>query len=1454
MTQKHLLVIIGLLFLRVMSLQAQYTGQSSYTLTVDSSAATNIQWYQISQAGTTTAISSATSLTYSASASSIYYATFKLPGDTCTKTSTMSYLVCDISTVTLNGAANNPTATTFLWTYHGTPTATFTTATIQPTQYGRYTLNTNGETCTNQYPTIDIYKFTPTAPSVGGTAAYTGGTICSTANMGTITLTGQTGDILKWQTSTNGGTSWTDIANTDSKTNYTFINAANNQKYRAIINTNGQYCVDSASTVVTITTLPTACTTSTCTYTSGTFAPTINTNTSANFTTHVILINPNDGLIKYVTAAGSTSFTGVAIGDYIMYAVTYDNTVSPTPTLTVGTNISVLTGCFSVSDPFITKVCCPTIAAPTTTVAQPTCSVATGTITVTAPASGVTYSFDNGSTYQAGATSSALAAGTYQVIVKDNTNGCTSTAASVIVNAQPLPPSVPTASATTQPTCSVATGKITITAPTGTGMTYSIDGSTYTNTTGVFIGVFSGTYSVTAKSSAGCTSNSTSVTINAQPITPSVPTANVTSQPTCSVATGTITITAPTGTGMTYSINGSIYTNTTGVFTGVATGTYSVTARSSGGCTSTATSVTVNAQPATPSVPTASATSQPTCSVATGTITITAPTGAGMTYSIDGSIYTNTTGIFTGVAIGTYSVTAKNSAGCASNGTSVTINAQPSTASVPTASVTSQPTCSVATGTITVTAPTETGMTYSIDGSTYTNTTGVFTNISAGTYSVTAKNSAGCTSNGTSVTVNAQPSTPSVPTANVTSQPTCSVATGTITVTAPTGTGMTYSIDGSTYTNTTGIFTGVAIGTYSVTAKNSAGCTSSSASVTVNPQPAIPTINSIAKTDPSLLTCPSLNDGSITITATGSNLQYSKDGGTTWQISNIFTGLLAGSYTIKVKDSISTCEAVYASNPFVLVAPTCNEVCNDSVDNDGDGKIDCEDADCTPCSCTSISNITYTAPTTNPTVNHTRRYVLTDDSGVIQKTSTTPLFVNCPSGQYRVYTVWYIAATYTPPLSINSNISAVTGSNVVVSFPTLEKVCAPTVQYETRILEKNYDCFTKKLTIQVQVRAKPNTGTFLMGDANYRFDYNATQLTNPVIVSQEHFSNVAPANDVNYVAQSLNGSSEGPTVGTVSLNTVYGGGGLGAQMVDSIWQTVSCIQFTKRDTALCYAFRWHDNVENPSTGMSGIVLGSGGAYDTYDVKTGNYYGNLQQCLSTLNCCTTLSLKVILEGPYNATTGLMSTVLNDRGLLPGQTPVGQFAVPTPDGQPFRSAPWNYAGTEAVITYPATVVDWVLVSLRTDSTTATSTVFRKAGLLHSDGHISFIDSCWNMTLGQKYFVVIEHRNHLGVMSNIGFSAQISTIIDFTTGDGYIRTNPPTTGQKQVGAKWVMLTGDGRKDSQTTNYDVNFNDSQRWKTESGIFDQYRYSDFNLDADTNFFDSNLWKKNNGRYSGVPH
>ena len=82
-------------------------------------------------------------------------------------------------------------------------------------------------------------------------------------------------------------------------------------------------------------------------------------------------------------------------------------------------------------------------------------------------------------------------------------------------------------------------------------------------------------------------------------------------------------------------------------------------------------SIIINAKPAAPALDII----QPTCAVTTGTISITAPTGAGFSYSIDGINYTNTNGIFSNVSSGNYNVTVKNSSGCISAATPATINA-----------------------------------------------------------------------------------------------------------------------------------------------------------------------------------------------------------------------------------------------------------------------------------------------------------------------------------------------------------------------------------------------------------------------------------------------------------------------------------------------------------------------------------------------------------------------------------------------------------------------------------------------------------------------------------------------------------------------------------------------------------------------------------------------------------
>jgi uncharacterized repeat protein (TIGR01451 family) len=89
--------------------------------------------------------------------------------------------------------------------------------------------------------------------TVGGTTTYTGGILCNPVNSGTITLSGQIGSVVKWQTSTTGGVSWSDIANTTAS--LSFSNAVNNQQYRAVVNGGvGSCAVNSSASTITVTT------------------------------------------------------------------------------------------------------------------------------------------------------------------------------------------------------------------------------------------------------------------------------------------------------------------------------------------------------------------------------------------------------------------------------------------------------------------------------------------------------------------------------------------------------------------------------------------------------------------------------------------------------------------------------------------------------------------------------------------------------------------------------------------------------------------------------------------------------------------------------------------------------------------------------------------------------------------------------------------------------------------------------------------------------------------------------------------------------------------------------------------------------------------------------------------------------------------------------------------------
>ncbi len=168
----------------------------------------------------------------------------------------------------------------------------------------------------------------------------------------------------------------------------------------------------------------------------------------------------------------------------------------------------------------------------------------------------------------------------------------------------------------------------------------------------------------------------------------------------------------------------------------------------------------------------------------------------------------------------------------------------------------------------------------------------------AGSYSVTVTDVNG--NAGISAPVNVSILSAS---ANITaSGPTLFCPGGAVVLTASAGNSYLWSNGATTQSITV-----TASGSYTVTVTNASGCSATSAAtiVTVNPLPAATN----TKTD---VTCIGGNDGSISVTALNGTpiYQYSKDGGVTYQYSNIFSGLTAGIYNIVVQSATGCVSAV----------------------------------------------------------------------------------------------------------------------------------------------------------------------------------------------------------------------------------------------------------------------------------------------------------------------------------------------------------------------------------------------------------------------------------------------------------------------------------------------------------------------------------------------------------------
>ena len=103
---------------------------------------------------------------------------------------------------------------------------------------------TDGNNC-------DTLSYSNYPETVGGSVTSSA-TVCSGANGATLTLAGYTGSILNWESSTDGGSSWSSIANTTNTQSYS--NITTTTIYRAIVKSG--VCLSVASSGATITVDP----------------------------------------------------------------------------------------------------------------------------------------------------------------------------------------------------------------------------------------------------------------------------------------------------------------------------------------------------------------------------------------------------------------------------------------------------------------------------------------------------------------------------------------------------------------------------------------------------------------------------------------------------------------------------------------------------------------------------------------------------------------------------------------------------------------------------------------------------------------------------------------------------------------------------------------------------------------------------------------------------------------------------------------------------------------------------------------------------------------------------------------------------------------------------------------------------------------------------------------------
>ena len=536
------------------------------------------------------------------------------------------------------------------------------------------------------------------------------------------------------------------------------------------------------------------------------------------------------------------------------------------------------------------------------------------------------YSLDGGLTLQSDTAFTGLGADNYVLTVMDE-NGCSID--SVVSVTEPSPITM-VFEDSTEITCHNAdNGSITFVAAGGTGtLNYVLEPGTIASSktdTGYFENLAPGVYQVMVTDDNGCGLTGNQITLEnpSQIVIDSTKYADIK----CGgINDGVITVYATGGTGtLQYSADGGAnFFDNGGKFTDLGPGSFDIVVVDANGCMQAASSsITLTAPPAIQI--TSIDSTDITCNGQTdGAINISATGGStGLIYSIDGGATFFNNGSFNSLPADTFNIVVQDSIGCFVTAGPVTLS-EPDAIGI-TAGTTDILCAGDSSGIITATA---TGGTtpysyylYSGGSKIDSLTAGgpaVFDSLAAGTYTVTVADVNMCATISTGQLDVAQP-LPFVYDSVLYTPYLCAAGQqGVISVYLSGGTKpYNYFLDGNSSADST--FSGLSGGTYTISAVDANGCAVMDSTLTII-QSAVINISAVEKTD--IVACAGDSSGSIKIIASGGAgiLNYSIDGGATFQTDSVFDSLKAGDYHIVVMDSLD-CMVTYP-DAVTLTEPT----------------------------------------------------------------------------------------------------------------------------------------------------------------------------------------------------------------------------------------------------------------------------------------------------------------------------------------------------------------------------------------------------------------------------------------------------------------------------------------------------------------------------------------------------